>query len=182
MLSEKENQHFSKLLSFILRHHPESAGVELDANGWTDTSLLVKNINAREPGFNLEILQFIMSTNSKKRFGFNEDGSKIRANQGHSIEIQLQLPEREPPETLFHGTAEKNIPSILQTGLQKIERHHVHLSVDRETAKAVGARYGKPVVLTVQSGKMHSEGYKFYLSDNAVWLTEAVPPAFLPNL
>lgn len=179
MLPEKEAKRLSKWLSYILRHHPESAGIVLDENGWTDTQTLIQHLSAKEPLFSLEILQFIVETNSKKRFAFNEDSAKIRASQGHSVEVELGYSQQQPPEFLFHGTTEKNIPSILASGLKKMERHHVHLSADKETAQTVGARFGKPVVLMIKSGLMHEQGFSFYISENGVWLTEHVPAEFL---
>lgn len=182
MLSEKEAKRLSKWLSYILRHHPESAGIVLDEQGWMDTQTLINNLSAKEPLFNAEALQFIVATNSKKRFAFNEDGSKIRASQGHSVDVELGYTQQQPPEFLFHGTTEKNISSILKSGLKKMERHHVHLSADKETAQVVGARFGKPVVLTVNAGLMHEQGFSFYISENGVWLTENVPAEFLSEL
>lgn len=182
MLPEKEAKRLSKWLSYILRHHPESAGIVLDEHGWTDTQTLITNLSAKEPLFNPETLQFIVANNSKKRFAFNEDGSKIRASQGHSVDVELGYTQQQPPELLFHGTTEKNIPSILKSGLKKMERHHVHLSADKETAQVVGARFGKPVVLTVKAGLMHEQGFSFFISENGVWLTDRVPAEFLSEL
>lgn len=182
MLSEQENKRLSRLLSYILRHHPEHIGIQLDENGWAETSLLIKNLQEKEPAFSLEILRHIVDSNSKKRFAFNEDGAKIRASQGHSVNIELGYTEQQPPEFLFHGTAEKNLPAIFENGLHKMERHHVHLSAGKETARSVGARHGKPVVLTIRSATMYGQGYKFYVSDNGVWLTENVPAEYIQVL
>lgn len=178
MLSEKDNKRLSKLLSYVLRHHPEWAGIVLDEQGWADTSALVKNIAEKEPLFSLEVLQHIVETNSKKRFSFNDDGSQILASQGHSIAVELALTPQQPPEILFHGTAEKNLLLIQEKGLLKMERHHVHLTENRETAKETGARYGNPVVLAIRAGEMFWLGFEFYITENNVWLTETVPPAF----
>ncbi len=166
------------MLSYVLRHHPEWAGITLDEQGWADTATLVNNIAEKQPLFTLEVVQHIVATNSKKRFSFNENGSAIRATQGHSINVELDLPPQQPPEYLFHGTAEKKILSIKEQGLLKMERHHVHLTENRETAKETGARYGKPVVLTVRAGEMFRQGFVFYVTENRVWLTETVPPSF----
>lgn len=179
MLSEQENKRLSRLLSYILRHQPEHIRIQLDENGWADTEQLIKQLAEKEPSFDAGVLQHIVATNSKKRFAFNENGSKIRASQGHSVEVELDYAPQPPPEFLYHGTAEKNIPGILKTGLQKIERHHVHLSSEKATAQAVGARYGQPVILTVRSGKMQEQGFIFFRSDNGVWLTDHVPVEFI---
>jgi putative RNA 2'-phosphotransferase len=123
-----------------------------------------------------------VETNDKRRYSFDDTGDLIRANQGHSVEVDLQLEEREPPEVLYHGTVERFLPSILAEGLLKGKRHHVHLSQDIETATKVGARRGKPVVLKIEAGKLHREGHSFYRSTNGVWLTDAVPPDFLTRV
>jgi putative RNA 2'-phosphotransferase len=123
-----------------------------------------------------------VETNDKRRFSFDETGELIWANQGHSAPVDLQLDEREPPETLYHGTVERFLPSILDEGLNKGKRHHVHLSKDVETARKVGARRGKPVILKVDAGRMHRDGHKFFLSANGVWLTDRVPPDYLSRM
>lgn len=169
----------SKFLSFVLRHQPAAIGLELDANGWADVNELIAKSNKENIPLTPELLQHIVETNSKKRFAFNEQGSKIRASQGHSIEIDLALSAVEPPEILYHGTAEKFVASILENGLVKQQRQHVHLSPDTETAIKVGQRHGKPKVLQVLAKQMHDEGHKFYLSANGVWLVDEVPPQFL---
>jgi putative RNA 2'-phosphotransferase len=120
-----------------------------------------------------------VETNDKQRYAFDVSGELIRANQGHSVEVDLQLEEREPPETLFHGTVERFLPSILEAGLVRGKRHHVHLSKDVETARKVGSRRGKPVILTVDAGRMHRDGHRFFVSANGVWLTDTVPPSYL---
>lgn len=182
MITEKEAKHLSKLLSYLLRHNPGLLGIELDENGWTDVNTLIEKIKQKEPSFNDDMLSYIVDTNNKKRFSFNDDGSRIRASQGHSVNVDLGYTEAQPPEILYHGTAEKNLTLIRDNGLQKISRHHVHLSADRETALRVGQRHGKPVVLAIKSGLMFSRGFVFYLSDNGVWLTDAVPREFIEHL
>lgn len=127
----------------------------------------------------IEVLKDIVKSSDKQRFKFNDDFSKIRANQGHSINVDLKLKLKLPPEILFHGTATKNIDSIKQNGLLKQNRHHVHLSSDTETAKKVGMRYGKPIILKIEAGSMHADGIKFYLSENGVWLTEKVDTKYI---
>jgi putative RNA 2'-phosphotransferase len=168
-----------KFLSLILRHKPETIGLSLDDNGWTNTNELLNKMNAHGYSLTFEQLKRIVDSNDKKRFAFSEDHSSIRANQGHSIEIDLNLQQQQPPDTLYHGTAERNIESIKQQGLLKGSRHHVHLSADTETARRVGMRYGKPVVLSIDAKRMQEDGCKFYRSENGVWLTEYVSCEFI---
>lgn len=179
MMDEKAIVKISKFLSFVLRHQPAAIGLELDANGWADVNELIERSNKENIQLTPELLQHIVETNSKKRFAFNEQKDKIRASQGHSIEINLNLTPVEPPAILYHGTAEKFVASILENGLIKQQRQHVHLSPDIETAIKVGQRHGKPKVLEVMAKQMHAEGHKFYLSANGVWLVDEVPPGFL---
>ena len=131
---------------------------------------------------NFAKLKEIVETNDKKRFALSDDGQSIRANQGHSIKIDLDLPPAEPPEILYHGTATKNLPSINRQGLRKGKRHHVHLSQDVETALRVGGRHGEAVVLKILAGEMHLAGHQFFLSENGVWLVEAVPQEFMEEM
>jgi len=179
LMDNKITKGISKLLSYILRHSPETIGLELDQNGWADVDELIAKFDLYERRIDFELLDYIVENNDKKRFAFNEDKTRIRANQGHSISIELNLDEAEPLEYLFHGTVEKFLSDIKTHGLQKMSRQHVHLSADRETANKVGSRRGKPVILTINSGAMHRAGYKFYLSDNNVWLTAVVPAEFI---
>lgn len=176
---KKELKQLSKFISLVLRHKPEEIGLELDANGWADTDELIRKINEKGGGLTLPLLEEIVATNDKKRFAFNADQSKIRASQGHSVEIELGLNPVIPPSFLFHGTAAKNLPSILATGLVSQQRQHVHLSAATETARQVGSRHGKPVVLTIDSGAMYRDGHLFYLSENNVWLTDSVPRQYI---
>jgi len=169
----------SKLLSYILRHSPEAIKLELDENGWADVNELISKFDLHDQKIDFKQLEYIVENNDKKRFAFNADKTKIRANQGHSISIELNLDEAEPPAYLYHGTIEKFLPDIKAQGLQKMSRQHMHLSADKETANKVGGRRGKPVILTVNSGEMHRAGYKFYLSANNVWLTAVVPAKFI---
>jgi putative RNA 2'-phosphotransferase len=175
----KNSADISKLLSLVLRHKPETIGLTLDANGWADTSDLIEKLNTRGLNITFAILEKIVSTNDKQRFSFNGDKTRIRANQGHSISIDLGLPIKEPPPYLYHGTSEKSMNSILLSGLLKGNRQYVHLSNDFETALRVGRRHGTPVVFTVATGLMNIDGYRFYLSANRVWLTDHVPPKYL---
>lgn len=179
MLTEKENIKLSKFLSLVLRHQPELIGVSLDDRGWVTVAELKKKAAAYGKPFSLEELEYVVETNSKKRFAFNENKTKIRASQGHSVEIDLGYERQVPPEILYHGTATRFVESILKSGLDKRERTHVHLSSDKTTAITVGRRHGSPVVLKVAARRMQREGYLFFLSANDVWLTDAVPAAYL---
>jgi len=169
----------SKFLSLVLRHQPDKIGLALDEAGWTSVEKLMEASRRHGIEFTLEELRSVVANNDKKRFSLSEDGFQIRANQGHSIEVELGYEPAQPPETLFHGTAERFLNSIREKGLIKGRRHHVHLSADFETATKVGQRHGKPVVLQVKSGKMQQDGYSFYISANGVWLTEHVPVPYL---
>lgn len=170
----------SVFISLILRHKPETIGISLDEHGWADVDELIKGINKTD-GYNIDFatLKEIVRTDNKQRYSFNGDKTKIRANQGHSVNVDVELKEAEPPEQLFHGTGEKFVGSIRKEGLIPKTRLYVHLSKDKETAEKVGARHGKPHIFFVHSGKMYRAGYKFYLSENGVWLTKCVPPQFL---
>ena len=167
----------SKYLSLLLRHQPEKIGLSLDNNGWASVAEI---LNHQEINFTMVDLEEVVATNDKKRFSFNEDKTKIRANQGHSIKgIDLELEVKTPPAFLYHGTVAKFLSAIKEEGLQKMNRQHVHLSADRETAVKVESRRGKPIILSIQSGAMHKEGYAFYLSANGVWLTDEVASKFI---
>ena len=170
-----------KYLCLLLRHHPEAAGITVDRHGWADVSQLVAAVSKTHPLTRQE-LEELVAQDSKQRYSYNSDHTKIRANQGHSIPVDLELPETEPPEVLYHGTVERFVPSIDRKGLVPGKRLYVHLSPDRETARQVGIRRGEPFLYEVFSGQMFREGYRFYRSVNGVWLTEAVPPRFLNKL
>src|SRR3954447_7538420 len=169
----------SKYLAKYLRHAPHELGLTLQPGGWVSVDDLLAA--AGRHGFRLtyDELVEVVEENDKRRFSFDESGDLIRANQGHSVEVDLQLEEREPPEVLYHGTVERFVPSILDEGLNKGKRHHVHLSKDVETARKVGSRRGEPVVLKVDAGRMHRDDLRFFLSANGVWLTDSVPPSYL---
>ena len=171
----------SRYLSLILRHHPEVIGISLDAHGWADVDELIAGI-AQKKNFNREILEEIVRTDKKQRYSFSEDGAKIRANQGHSVQVDLELQPIEPPDLLWHGTAEKYAASIEKTGLKPGRRMYVHLSPDIETAVTVGKRHGRPIVYEVKSGQMHRDGFSFYRSANGVWLTHNVPEVYLERM
>lgn len=171
----------SKYMSMILRHRPETIGITLDEHGWADVDELIEGIAAKKK-FNREILEEIVRTDKKQRYSFNEDKTRIRANQGHSIPVDLDLEPSEPPEILWHGTAEKYVASIDRTGLRPGNRMYVHLSADEQTAEQVGRRHGRPVIYQVKSGEMYWKGFRFYRSVNGVWLTVMVPAEYLRKL
>lgn len=169
----------SKFLSLVLRHKPETIGLTLGEAGWVPVSELLQACESHGFSISLEELQTVVAHNDKKRFAFSPDGTLIRASQGHSLTIDLGYQPLEPPEILYHGTVERFLVSIMEKGLVKGQRHHVHLSPDMATAMKVGARRGRPVILTVKSGQMYRDGYHFFQSANGVWLTEHVPASYL---
>ena len=169
----------SKFLSLVLRHQPEAAGIQLDAQGWCDIDDLLQGVAQHHTPLSKETLMEIVATNEKKRFAISDCGQRIRASQGHSIGVSLGLQAATPPATLYHGTASRFLDSILQNGLQKQSRQHVHLSASLDTAIAVGSRHGKPVVLMIDCEAMQAAGHLFYCSENDVWLTDSVPAACL---
>jgi putative RNA 2'-phosphotransferase len=179
MTDEKRRTKISKFLSLVLRHKPEEIGLTLEDGGWIEVEKLLKACAENGRRFSLKELREVVETNDKKRFSFDAAGEKIRADQGHSIKVEIGFEEKAPPAVLFHGTAEKNLGVIFAEGLKKMARHHVHLSPDAATARKVGARYGKPVILRVDAEKMRAGGFKFFVSANGVWLADAVPPEFL---
>ncbi|MGL4461139.1 MAG: RNA 2'-phosphotransferase [Planctomycetia bacterium] len=169
----------SKFLSLVLRHKPEEIGLTLDANGWADVEELIRLAKQHGRRLTLPLLEQIVAENDKKRFAFSEDGRRIRASQGHSVEVDLALPPAQPPGVLYHGTAERSVESIRAGGLHSANRQHVHLSAEAATAVKVGQRHGKPVVSVVRAGEMAAAGHTFFLSANGVWLTERVPVEFI---
>ena len=171
----------SRYISLILRHKPEVIGITLDEHGWADVNELIAGIAKTRP-MNMEILEEIVRTDNKQRYYFNEDKTLIRANQGHSVKVDVELKETVPPDILYHGTGEKYVDAIDIEGLIPKSRLFVHLSPDKDTAITVGSRHGKPVVYQVDTERMHREGYKFFLSANDVWLTKCVPAEFLSKL
>ena len=168
-----------KYISLLLRHHPEEAGLTLDEHGWVETEKLIAAVAQSYAGFTRAALDEIVATNNKKRYSYSEDGLRIRANQGHSVQVDVELEERVPPPVLWHGTAERFAESIQAQGLVSGSRLYVHLSADTDTARTVGKRHGKPVIFRVDCERMTADGYKFYLSVNGVWLTKHVPPRYL---
>lgn len=174
-----ENVKLGRFISYILRHHPEAVNLELDENGWADTEELINKINLSGSAIDFAKLNEIVKTNDKKRYEFSDDYKKIRACQGHSINVDLNLKPVKPPQCLYHGTALKNVEIIKKEGLRKISRQYVHLSIDYETAYNVGKRHGKPYIIKVESGKMYDNGHVFYLSKNKVWLSEDINSEYL---
>ena len=174
----------SKFISMVLRHKPESIGISLDEHGWADVQELITGINAADKNAHLdmEMLEEIVRTDEKQRYSFNEEHTLIRANQGHSILVDVELEEVVPPAVLWHGTGEKYVESIDRQGLIPNGRLYVHLSSDPETARKVGARHGKPILYRIDTAAMAADGYRFYLSVNKVWLTKEVPVKYLSKV
>ncbi len=163
-----------RFLALILRHNPSVAGITLDAHGWADADELISKL-----GITRSFLEEIVRLDNKQRYTFSDDGTKIRANQGHSVDVDVELEEALPPDVLYHGTGEKFVASIDETGLVPKSRLYVHLSSDYSTAASVGARHGRPVVYTVDTRRMSKDGFSFFLSKNGVWLTKSVPVEYL---
>lgn len=160
-MTEKETIRTSKFLSLILRHEPEKVGLRLSEGGWVGVNELLEALNRHGQQITLAQLQHVVDTSDKKRYAFSEDGKRIRASQGHSVEVDLQYPPMTPPEILFHGTATRFVEAIRLSGLQKMDRHDVHLSAETSVTLQVGGRHGKPVLLTIQAGEMHRSGFVF---------------------
>lgn len=178
-MSEGDTTRLSKFLSLVLRHKPEQVGITLDPAGWVEVDVLLAALAAHGRPVTRDELRHVVETSDKKRFAFNEDGRRIRASQGHSVEVELGYQPAAPPDVLFHGTVEEFLPSIRENGLVKGARHHVHLSADVETATKVGSRRGRAVVLTIDAAAMARDGLVFFVSANGVWLTEQVPARFI---
>jgi putative RNA 2'-phosphotransferase len=169
----------SRRLAYHLRHAPERIGIELDSAGWVDVDVLLTALAAHGKGMSRADLDRVVAENDKRRFAFDATGTRIRASQGHSVEVDLDLPVAIPPDLLYHGTVAAFLPAILRTGLRPMNRHDVHLSHDAGTATTVGARRGTATVLTVDAGRMARDGHEFRVSANGVWLARAVPPEYL---
>jgi putative RNA 2'-phosphotransferase len=169
----------SKYLSKHLRHQPDRIGLTLEEGGWVAVDVLLEACARNHFAISETELREVVAKNDKQRFTLDEDSRRIRANQGHSVEVDLQLEAHEPPALLYHGTPEAFVDAILATGLQKMKRHHVHLSADTRTAEVVGKRRGKPVLFAVDAAAMHRDGFAFYRSANGVWLVDAVPAKYL---
>lgn len=180
-MTSKELDSISKFISLILRHKPETIGIKLDEHGWANVDELIEGISKKYP-INTETLEYIVATDNKQRYSFNDDRTLIRANQGHSIPVDVELVAAMPPEVLYHGTGEKYSASIDKQGLIPKSRLYVHLSSDTDTALKVGSRHGKPMIYKVLSGEMSRAGHVFYQSVNGVWLTKDVPVEYLRKM
>ncbi|MET0647371.1 MAG: RNA 2'-phosphotransferase [Pyrinomonadaceae bacterium] len=181
-MDDKRLVRISKYLSLHLRHEPERLGLELAPGGWVGVEELLDACARRGFPVSREELGEVVARNDKRRFSFDEASQRIRANQGHSVEVDLQLERSEPPPVLYHGTGERSAGTITAEGLRRMSRHHVHLSSDAETARRVGARHGRPVVFAVDAARMVGAGHEFYVSANGVWLVERVPAEYLRRL
>ncbi|MBB6462216.1 RNA 2'-phosphotransferase [Flammeovirga kamogawensis] len=179
MENDKQLKHISKFLSLVLRHKPETINIQLDENGWAEVDELIEKSNRKGVQFNRATLHHVVETNVKKRFAFNDSLDKIRASQGHSLQVELGYKNQKPPEILFHGTGEQSKQSILKKGLIRKARQHVHLSSDITTAKMVGQRHGKPFIFKVAALEMYNDNFAFFISENGVWLTDNVPSKYL---
>ena len=181
-MKAKQLDNISKFISLILRHRPDTIGISLDEHGWANVNKLVTNIAKQYNGFGMSELEEIVRTDNKQRYSFNEDKTLIRANQGHSIPVDVELEEKEPPAVLYHGTGRKYVKSIDMQGLKHKNRLYVHLSKDIDIAIKVGERHGSPVVYSIDAAQMFKDGYKFYESANKVWLTKSVPIKYMTKL
>jgi putative RNA 2'-phosphotransferase len=170
----------SKFLSLVLRHSPETIHLNMDKNGWVNINELIDNANNyKNMHLNTDLIKLIVENNDKQRFKISDDGKRIRANQGHSITVDVELQSKTPPDILYHGTANHSLDSIMKEGLRPMARQFVHLSSTEEIALTVGKRHGKPIVLYINAKNMYEEGYKFYLSENKVWLVDKVPVEYI---
>jgi putative RNA 2'-phosphotransferase len=169
----------SRLLSVVLRHRPDKIGITLDAGGWAEIDVLLRCLDDHGTRLTRDHLLAIVASSDKQRFAISDDGARIRANQGHSLEVELGVPPCEPPDTLYHGTAMRFLERIRAEGLRRGERQYVHLSINEEIARLVGERHGQAIVLTVDARSMHAAGELFYLAANEVWLTDQVAPQYL---
>ncbi|MCK5903063.1 MAG: RNA 2'-phosphotransferase [Cocleimonas sp.] len=180
--SEKQKIRTGKFISLILRHHPENINLSLDPSGWVSVDQLLRGMQQQGHAITQEQLEELVAGNDKQRYGFNADKTRIRANQGHSVKIDLQLESIKPPDLLYHGTASRFMKAIQQQGLQKLRREHVHLSTDKNTAWNIGSRHGLPIILKIYADVMYQAGFEFYCSDNGVWLTEHIPTSYFSTI
>lgn len=178
-MNERDRVRLSKLLSYHLRHDPGGLGLTLEPGGWAPVEAVLAGCARKGVRVGVAELREVVASSDKQRFALDPDGTKIRANQGHSVDVDLQLRPTEPPAILYHGTGERAVAAILREGLRKQQRHHVHLSSDVDTARKVGARHGRPAVLRVDAAAMRAEGVQFFRADNGVWLVDHVPPRYL---
>jgi putative RNA 2'-phosphotransferase len=182
-MDKKKQVKVGKLLTCALRHKPEVLGITIDKNGWTDIDIMIKAVNDRGTDFTREEFDFIVENNNKKRLAVSWDGKRVRANQGHSINVDVELQKEIPPFNLYHGTKRDTVPLIKKSGILKMRRNHVHLSEDLQTASIVaGRRKGKNVILEIEARRMHNDGHTFYLSENGVWLTDFVDPKYIKEM
>ena len=182
MVESKNYQKISRYISYLLRHCPDEGNLEMDEHGWVDVDRLINHLRKTYRDFCKKYLDEIVRSDNKQRYSFNSDYTKIRANQGHSIEVDLQLINQKPPKYLYHGTGIKYVDSIEKNGICKQSRQYVHLSNNTKTAQDVGKRHGAPILITILAEKMFEDGYEFYLSDNKVWLTDYVPTKYIHNI
>ncbi len=181
--SDDRKKNTSKFISLILRHKPETIEIELDEHGWADVQELIEGVDHTD-GYSLdmEFLEDIVRTDEKQRYSFNEDHTRIRANQGHSVSVDVELEEKTPPDILWHGTGEKYVASIDAQGLNPMNRLYVHLSRDKKTAEKVGSRHGRPVIYEIDCRQMAEDGFRFFESANHVWLTKEVPVRYMKKI
>ena len=178
-MDEKSRTAVSKFLSFVLRHEPAAVGIALDSGGWVEVGVLLDACAQHGHSLSRADLDEVVVTSPKQRFALSEDGHRIRANQGHSTAVNLGYAPAEPPDVLFHGTVERHLSAIREKGLLRMERHDVHLSPDEATARIVGARQGKPIILRIDARAMREAGHVFFVTPNGVWLTDSVPSSYL---
>ncbi len=176
--ASNEDVRLGRFLSLVLRHNPQAAGITLDQHGWADVEALIQGVRKTGRSIDRVTLERIVRENDKQRYIFNDTHTKIRANQGHSIQVDIELREAEPPQVLYHGTSTRAYPSILQEGIRKMSRQYVHLSADFQTAMSVGKRHGVPIVITIDAAAMRKDKISFFLSENGVWLCGHVPPDY----
>lgn len=172
----------SKFLSLLLRHDPSRLNLTMDSKGWVNVQELIDNSKGNKTEFTLEIIEAIVASDTKQRYAFSENHLQIRANQGHSLQVDVELTRKAPPKYLYHGTSFNNLGVIKKEGLNKMSRQYVHLSIDADLAKKVGSRHGRPVVLRVNTGDMQKNGFEFFLSKNEIWLTDCVPAEYLEEI
>ena len=181
-MNQNEQRKLSKSLSYVLRHRPDTIGLTLGDAGWVAVDELLAAFHRAGKHYRRDQIEIVVAESDKQRFELSEDGLRIRARQGHSVEVDLDYEPAVPPSVLYHGTAEQFIDAILEQGLNKAKRHHVHLSTNQATMRAVGMRRGKPVILKIDAAKMHADGHPFYVTGNEVWLTDHVPAEYLERV
>ena len=180
-MDQKKLKTISRFLSLVLRHQPEMIGLSLDSGGWVDIEKLLSAAANHRRGriISRDLLKTVVDTNDKQRFEISPDGARIRARQGHSVDVDLGYQPSVPPEILLHGTPSSSVQLIRESGLKKMRRHDVHLHIDEKTASAVGARRGQPILLKIRAGEMHRQGYEFFVTENQVWLADHIPAEFI---